>query len=329
MAFKKIDLSIKRKFSSRLLTNLLPEYPSRKGKGIRPALCLGSCAAVGGDIRDALNTASALELFHNAFLVKDDIEDGSEYRRNEETIVSKYGSAVAINIGDALAVLAIKLLINNVEHTGVHKALDIVEQIQHMAKVTVEGQAAELEWVRSNYWRLSNADYYEMCTKKTSWYTAITPCIIGAKIGLPDISDSNMKSLTRFSHNLGLAFQIQDDVLNLFGKESEYGKEINGDLLEGKRTLIMIILYNSSSVHEKRQIRKIFAKKRIKKTRHDIKYIHDLLQKYMVKAKSSNISKDFAKKAMTVIDNECDWMKNEKEKIFLRNIAAYVVERNK
>jgi geranylgeranyl diphosphate synthase type II len=198
-----------------------------------------------------------------------------------------------------------------------------------MAKVTVEGQAAELEWVRGNYWNLNNADYYDMCTKKTSWYTAITPCRIGARIGFPDISDSNIKSLTRFSYNLGLAFQIQDDVLNILGEESEYGKEINGDLLEGKRTLIMIILYNSSKTREKRQIRNIFGKKRAEKTRGDIKYIHDLLEKYRCIEKSSNISKDFARKAITVLDNECDWMKNVEMKLFLRDIAAYVVERNK
>lgn len=125
LTFEKIDrFIVKKQYSSDLLRSGLLEYPSRRGKGIRPAICIGSCLACGGDVDDALNSAAAIELFHNAFLVKDDTEDESEYRRNKQTIVSKYDPSTAINIGDALAVLAIKLLINNVETIGVHKALD-------------------------------------------------------------------------------------------------------------------------------------------------------------------------------------------------------------
>jgi geranylgeranyl diphosphate synthase type II len=105
------DLLQKRNFKSNLLYKVLPEYPSRKGKGIRPALCLASCMASGGNVMDAVNSAVAIELFHNAFLIKDDIEDNSEYRRKQETIKSKYGVPIAINVGDALAVIAINLLL--------------------------------------------------------------------------------------------------------------------------------------------------------------------------------------------------------------------------
>ena len=168
ITFQTIDKNIKKKkYQSKLLYDVLPEYPSRAGKGIRPALCIGSCLASGGKLNDVLNSAAAIELFHNAFLVKDDIEDDSEFRRNEKTIVAKYGPAVAINIGDALAVLAIRLLINNVEQTGVHKALDIVDEIQKMAVITVEGQAMELEWRRRKEWNLTKR-------KNTSWSTFLS-----------------------------------------------------------------------------------------------------------------------------------------------------------
>src|SRR5215208_5770025 len=91
---QKIDYLLqKRNYKSNLLYRILPEYPSRRGKGIRPALCLASCMASGGNVMDAVNSAVAIELFHNAFLIKDDIEDGSEFRRKQETIVSKYGSS--------------------------------------------------------------------------------------------------------------------------------------------------------------------------------------------------------------------------------------------
>jgi geranylgeranyl diphosphate synthase type II len=152
----------KRNYKSNLLYTILPEYPSRRGKGIRPSLCLACCMASGGNVMDALNSAVAIELFHNAFLIKDDIEDGSEFRRKQETIVSKYGSPIAINVGDALAVLAINLLLENVDTVGVSKALRVLTEVQKMAQNAVEGQAMELEWIRKNEWDISNKDYYLM-----------------------------------------------------------------------------------------------------------------------------------------------------------------------
>lgn len=198
-----------------------------------------------------------------------------------------------------------------------------------MAITTVDGQAMELEWIRDNKWNLKNSDYYLMCTKKTSWYTASSPCRIGAMIGFPDITEENLDSLTRYALNLGLGFQIQDDVLNLIGDESEYGKEINGDLLEGKRTLIMIILFNSATRSEKSRIKEIFAKKRASRSKKEIQYIRSLIDRYNCIERSVAISKSYAYEAIKVLDRECDWMENKAMKDFLRDLALYVVERHK
>ena len=325
---RQIDLLMRRRnYNSDVLYRLLPEYTARRGKGIRPALCLAACAASNGNITDALNSAVAVELFHNAFLIKDDIEDDSEYRRRDETIKARYGTSVALNVGDAMSVLAMKALLRNVQKIGVHKALVVFQEIQRMAERTVEGQAMELEWVRQNEWDILDKDYYLMCQGKTAWYTAATPCRVGTIIGSSDISHSRLSVLTRFGLNLGVAFQIQDDILNLIGNEVEYGKEINGDLVEGKRTLILIRTFRAATGAERTTIAQITARTRNQKTKEDIRFLRRLIKKYDSIRVCAGVSKRFAKKARDTLKAECAWMVNQHAKDFLTHMADYVVNR--
>ena len=129
------------------LYDLLADYPFREGKGVRPAICFASCRAVGGRTEQALLSASALELFHNAFLVHDDIEDGSEFRRGRATMLKEHGAPVAINVGDATNVLALELLLGNTAALGVRKALLVLREVERMARESAEGQAIELGWI--------------------------------------------------------------------------------------------------------------------------------------------------------------------------------------
>jgi len=95
------------------LYNLIPSYPRRAGKGFRPGLCIATCRAFGGNIQSVLRSAVAIEMFHNAFLIHDDIEDGSEYRRGKPTLHTKNGLGIAMNVGDAMNVLSISTLMEN------------------------------------------------------------------------------------------------------------------------------------------------------------------------------------------------------------------------
>jgi geranylgeranyl diphosphate synthase, type II len=101
------------------LYDLLADYPFREGKGLRPAICFAACRAAGGLTEQALLSATALELFHNAFLVHDDIEDGSQFRRGKVTLFEDHGVPIAINVGDATNVLAMELLLGNTARIGV------------------------------------------------------------------------------------------------------------------------------------------------------------------------------------------------------------------
>ena len=170
----------------RHLYDLLPSYPNRAGKGFRPSLCIASCRAHGGSSRNAIHTAAALELLHNAFLVHDDVEDESDFRRGGITLHREHGLGIAVNVGDAMNALSLRPLMANLPVVGPAVTLMIFREIEHMIRQSVEGQAIELGWVRDNTCELTEEDYLRMTLKKTCWYTCIHPCRLGALIATGD-----------------------------------------------------------------------------------------------------------------------------------------------
>ena len=222
------------------LYELVRAYPGRPGKAIRPALFLATCRAFGGSDRDAFPIAVVIEMLHNAFLVHDDIADGSERRRGRPTLPAHYGPALSLNAGDALVVLANQLLRQHARSLDVAIADKLLAEFDVMALRTLEGQATELGWRRDRVTGLTPDDYLHLILHKTCWYTTIHPLRVGALLGSRGSAD--LESMVRFGFYLGAAFQIRDDVLNLTGDEHVYGKEINGDLYEAKRTLALIHL---------------------------------------------------------------------------------------
>lgn len=225
---------------SEILREAMREYPARPAKFIRPALCLASCEAFGGAPDEAIHAAVAIELMHNAFLVHDDISDGSEQRRGRSTLHAIHGVGAALNAGDGLAVLAQRTLRDAVQRFDVELAFRLLDEFDTMAARTIEGQARELEWIGNGFSNLGPDDYLDLVMHKTCWYTTIHPMRAGALIGSHGSAD--VEPMIRFGFNLGAAFQIRDDVLNLVGRERSYGKEICGDLYEGKPTLMLIHL---------------------------------------------------------------------------------------
>ena len=220
------------------------DYPSRGGKALRPSMCLASCEAFGGPLDDALPSAVAIELLHNAFLVHDDIEDASLLRRGEPTLHRRFGTPLALNAGDGLALQAMATLRENIDLLGPRLADRIMVEFDFMSQQTVAGQALELGWCRDNRIDLSPDDYLELIMKKTCWYTTVLPLRVGALVG--SRGTAPLDPMIEFGFHLGAAFQIRDDILNLVGDPAVYGKEALGDLLEGKRTLMLIHLLASA-----------------------------------------------------------------------------------
>jgi geranylgeranyl diphosphate synthase type II len=260
------------------LYDLAADYPARGGRSLRASLCIATARAFGAATTDAAHSAVALEILHNAFLVHDDIEDQSEMRRGRPTLHQLHGVPVAVNVGDALAVLSLVPLISNFRTLGPRRALRILEEAERMARETVEGQAIELGWRHEDAARVGVEDYLRMILKKTCWYTTIYPCRIGAFIGAETGVD--LDRLTRFGFFLGAAFQVQDDLLNLVGDERRYGKEIGGDLWEGKRTLMLIRLFDRAKPAERRRLRGVLAADRQARHAADVAWMRARMDHY-------------------------------------------------
>jgi geranylgeranyl diphosphate synthase, type II len=321
---------LKKNFSPNSLAyKLLSDYPTRPAKGIRPAFCLAAAASVSGDYDNALNTGAAIELLHNAFLIKDDVVDQSLYRRGDLTLNRKYGLALAANAGDALKILSMSPLIDNLSVIGVRKSLQIILEIQNMANRSVAGQIAELTYVKNNRTDLDPEDYFRLCEDKTCWYTTITPCRTGLIIGSDSATPEQLDAFTRFALNIGLAFQITDDTLNLSASEKVYGKEINGDIMEGKRTLILIHLLNSCSPTELKRVRAILRTPRDTKREQDVVFVRELMQKYASFENARKVATDLAQDAKDILQNECDWMTEKRWKRFFLEQTNYLLYRKR
>ena len=307
-----------------LLYRMMRDYPQRKGKGLRPFFCVTTCRALGGEESESLLTAACIELFQNWILIHDDIEDSSELRRGEPTLHRKYDEGLAINAGDALHARMWGFLLRNRKPLGEERTLRILEEFSKMVNETTEGQHMELVWVVENKWKLNEVDYLEMVSRKTSWYTVTSPCRLGAIVA--GAGEGELKKLLEFGTKLGMAFQIQDDALNLVGDAEKYGKESSDDILEGKRTLILLRLIEVAERGEREKVLKIMGKSRNRKTAEDIRYVISLMKKHGAIKYAQGKASHLLGEALGVLGT-VEW-KGEKESVeLLTRVARYSVER--
>ncbi|WP_116127892.1 polyprenyl synthetase family protein [Lewinella sp. IMCC34183] len=310
----------------RFLYDLVNDYPQRGGKGFRPGLCIATCQALGGHLERVLNSAVALELFHNAFLVHDDIEDESLLRRGRPTMHQSYGTGIAINVGDAMNVLSIRPLMDNLQTLGPNLTWRIFTQIEHMVRQTVEGQALELGWRRENSLDLTERDYLNMILKKTCWYTCIHPMRIGALIATGD--DTDLERFNRLGYYLGASFQIQDDLLNLVGDVERYGKEIGGDLVEGKRTLMLIYLLRDCSAAERKRLETLLHPDRHVADAELIHEIMGLMHKYGSIPEAQRAARQLAGAALNEFTRLFAGVAASPHRDFLQDFVLYMIQRN-
>jgi geranylgeranyl diphosphate synthase type II len=242
------------------LYELILDYPMRPAKALRPALCIATCLGLGGDLDAALPSAAAFELYHNAFLVHDDVEDASALRRHGPTLHTVYGVPTAVNVGDGMLAVAFDPLLDNVRVLGLGPALRILTIFRRMARESAEGQNLELAWIRERRWDLRDREYVRMVHKKTGWYSFISPVQVGAVAA--GASRDRVEALGRFALTLGVAFQIQDDLLSLQSTELEMGKDALGDLWEGKYTLPLLHALRVLSEVERSEALAILARPR-------------------------------------------------------------------
>jgi geranylgeranyl diphosphate synthase type I len=222
---------------ARYLYGPLQEFSNNAGKRHRPLICLLACEAVGGDAKKAWPAAAAIEHFHTAALIHDDIEDASLTRRDEPCMHVSEGQALAVNAGDLALSLVCGTVVNDPGLDDATK-IRVLAELVDMTSRTIEGQALDIGWARDGRFDLTIDDYLAMANHKTAYYSGGVPLAVGAIIG--GGSTAQVETLRAFGMAAGLAFQIQDDVLNLCGTAEATKKDFRSDVTEGKRTLVAI-----------------------------------------------------------------------------------------
>lgn len=262
--------------SAPFLDELIADYPSRGGKMLRPAICIANARVFGGAPEAASRCAAAVEILHNGLLIHDDIQDGSEVRRGRPTLHALHGAPLAINAGDAMMFAALRPLIDALRPLGPSVAAQVLDISSTMARETAEGQALELGWRDRNVIDLTDADYFRMALKKTAWMGMIWPAQLGLVVGSRGLADP--ASVVRFGYFLGVAFQIEDDLRNL-SVDPGYGKEMNGDLFEAKRTLMLIHAHRNCSSAERARMATFLALPRETRTADEVLWLAELMER--------------------------------------------------
>jgi geranylgeranyl diphosphate synthase, type II len=310
----------------RYLYDLVADYPKRGGRAFRPSLCIATARAFGSPPEIAIRTAVSIELMHNAMLIHDDIQDESEERRGKPTLHVTEGVPIAINVGDMLSLLSMRPLVDNRHVLGPGLSLRIIEETERMARESAEGQALELGWRRDNVTDVAEADYLNMVLKKTCWLATIHPSRMGALIGGRGMLD--LDRFVRFGFFLGAAFQIQDDLLNLVGDERAYGKELGGDIREGKRTLMLIHLLEHASANERANLRDVLGRRRDDRTDDEVSWVRSLMDVYGSIDYARQVAHGLAGAAHHEFTLLYSDVPDSRDKRFIEALPAWVIERN-
>lgn len=226
------------------------------GKGLRSTLCLLTVEALGGDVQQAVPAAAALELVHNFSLVHDDIEDQSPQRRFRDTVWRLWGEAQAINAGDSLFALA-RLALLRLGDRGVPaaKVVELVRVLDESCLRLCEGQFLDLDFQSRD--QVSEDEYLTMIEGKTAALMAAA-CSMGAYLG-----GAEPRLLAHFveaGRHLGLAFQMRDDVLGLWGESSTMGKPVGEDLRIRKRSLPIIYGFQHAQDAERAVLERVYQR---------------------------------------------------------------------
>ncbi|MEM2874647.1 MAG: polyprenyl synthetase family protein [Candidatus Hadarchaeales archaeon] len=233
------------------------------GKRLRPCLVLTACEAVGGRAEDAIEAAAAVEMLHNFTLIHDDIMDRDEFRRNVKTVHAVWGEPMAIIAGDALFARVFSAVAENARRLGLG-GKEVAEALTTVSEASFEvcrGQAMDMLFEKRG--EVSEEEYMAMVRGKTGALTCASTKL-GALLGRG--SRSQVAALSEYGRLIGMAFQIQDDVLGLLGKEEKFGKPIGSDLREGKKTLILIRALSTAGGRDREAIMRVLGNRNAKKS---------------------------------------------------------------
>jgi geranylgeranyl diphosphate synthase type II len=264
---------------------------SLKGKKIRPALTLLACDLFQKNTEDALNMAVAWEIFHNFTLMHDDVMDNADIRRGQPSVHKKWNKNTAILSGDAMLILAYKYLAKS----NYHNPVELLNLFSTTAAEICEGQEYDMQF--ESRLNVKEEEYLNMIRLKTA--VMLGACLkSGAIIGGATEEDQNL--LYDFGLNLGLAFQIQDDILDVYGDSSVFGKKIGGDILCNKKTYLLVNALNTKNEEEKKEL--LFWLQTNNRNEEKIAAVTSLYNRLLLKEKARDKMEYYYRKAIRKLD---------------------------
>jgi geranylgeranyl diphosphate synthase type I len=305
--------------------DLLNYQISTGGKRLRPALAIIACLNCGGKIKNILYPAAALEILHNCTLLYDDIIDESYLRRGKPTTWAEYGKSITECLGLDYAA-AIFQAANKSK-----QPIIVSDILAKTLKKIMEGQILDLlfeqssrkneEYINQNrFKKITEKDYLKMIGLKTASLTQAC-CQIGAAVA--EAKNDSLKNLKNYGFNLGIAFQIRDDILDVFGQEKDFGKKIGKDI-QDKKIGNIVILYALEELGSKRnELLTILEKNRVSNS--DIKKALKIIELTKAKEKALALEKKYVKKTKDSLEK----LPFNKWNKLLTKMIDYVIERNK
>ncbi|MEF8873153.1 MAG: polyprenyl synthetase family protein [Candidatus Thermoplasmatota archaeon] len=291
-------------------------YPEAGGKKLRPFLAMVTAGAFGKDEDRALPYGIAIELVHNFTLIHDDIMDKDEKRRGRETLHKKIGEGRAINAGDGLFALAFKIL--STTEVEDEKLRMLLKELSTSIVRVAEGQEEDITF--EEIYDISEEEFIGMIEKKTSYlFRAATRG--GAIIGGGD--EKQIEEMGEYARKMGIAFQIQDDYLDLIGEEDTIGKDVGSDIMEGKRTLMVIKSLSELSADDRERLIEILEKDG--NNQEEVREAIDLFEK----AGAIDYSKELAEGYAEQAKEHLDVIPDGQHKDILKDLVDYIISRNK
>lgn len=288
------------------------------GKRLRPFFCLHACRSVGGDWRQALPVAAALELVHNFSLIHDDIQDASAERRGRPTVWRMWGLPQAINVGDGMHALALSSLLR-LEEAGVEhrKIVHAARLLGEASLMLCEGQYLDINY--ENRLDVNVDGYLEMINGKTA---ALFRCSleIGALIGNDD--STLLAHMRGFGDAVGMVFQVHDDVISIWGNEKTTGKPTTTDIEMKKKTLPVVYALANANGRDGESLREIYTKKTLGPA--DVEEVLRVLDVVDARSYAQSMADEYHRRALSALE-AVDIPQQAKDE--LKATAAFLLER--
>ena len=282
------------------------------GKRMRPILTLLGAEAFGIDKEKALNAALAIEVFHNFSLIHDDIMDDAPLRRGQETVHEKWNNNIAILSGDVLLVKAYQLIAKN----DPQSLPDILDIFNRTAVEVCEGQQMDMDFESRD--NVSIDEYIEMIRLKTS---VLLGCALETGAIVAGASKSDAKLIYEFGQQIGIAFQIQDDILDLYADPEKFGKQVGGDVICNKKTLLLLKAFEIANETQTAQLNALLAEQDLVLK---VKAVRTLFDELGIREICKGIMNDHYNKAKLAMNQLSI---SEESKKPLLELAAYLMER--